>query len=286
MRIRKAVITAAGRRQRTLPLQTLIDRDGCEKSLLAILIEEVLTASIEEIAVVIAPGDQAAYAGVAGNYAGRLRFIEQADARGYGHAIACAAPFVRGDAFLHLVGDHLYIRNGDRTAAATLCAVAAEQECSVSAVQPTRESLLPRFGAVGGRRVAGRNDLYRVETVMEKPTPTQAEQKLLVPGLRAGYYLCFFGMHVLTGQVMEILQRQLAGDGASVTLSSALAELARQEQVLALELAGRRYDLGAHYGLLTAQMALALEGKDRDLVLAQVLELLATHAADHPARTE
>ena len=75
----------------------------------------------------------------------------------------------------------------------------------MSAVQATRESLLPYYGTVGGRRVPGRQDLYEIEDVIEKPTPTEAEQRLIVPGLRAGHYLCFFGMHVLTPAVMEIL---------------------------------------------------------------------------------
>jgi UTP--glucose-1-phosphate uridylyltransferase len=65
-------------------------------------------------------------------------------------------------------------------------------------VQSTREHLLPYYGTVGGQRIHERSDLYRVETVMEKPTPTKAEQHLIVPGQRAGHYLCFFGMHVLT----------------------------------------------------------------------------------------
>jgi UTP--glucose-1-phosphate uridylyltransferase len=64
-------------------------------------------------------------------------------------------------------------------------------------------------------------------------------------------------------------------DSPSVTLSAALAELIRHEQYLALEAVGRRYDLGAGYGLLIAQMALALNGRDRDLVLSHLLELLA-----------
>jgi UTP--glucose-1-phosphate uridylyltransferase len=107
---------------------------------------------------------------------------------------------------------------------------------------------------------------------MEKPTPTQAEQRLMVPGIRAGYYLCFFGMHVLTPTVMELLGRDARG-----SLSGALAELARHEQYLALEDEGRRYDLGARYGLLVAQMALALSGRERAQVLSQMVELLADH---------
>ena len=281
MRIKKAVVTAAGPQQRTLPLQTLIDQDGTEKSLLAILIEEILTANIDEIAVVIAPGNEMPYRGVAANHAGRLRFVEQSEPLGYGHAIACAAAFVRNDPFLHLVGDHLYVCRGDRSGARNLVETAEAHNCSVSAVQPTRESLLHRFGTVGGRRVHGRQDLYRVDSVIEKPTPTEAEQRLGVAGVRAGYYLCFFGMHVLTPAVMEILLRQLA-TGTTATLSSALAELARQEQYLALEQAGHRYDLGERYGLLTAQMALALSGRDRSLVLSRMLELLALREMDLP----
>ena len=61
MRIKKAVITAAGPNQRTLPLQLVIDRDGAEKSILGILIEQALTANIEEVCVVVWPGDEARY---------------------------------------------------------------------------------------------------------------------------------------------------------------------------------------------------------------------------------
>jgi UTP--glucose-1-phosphate uridylyltransferase len=64
------------------------------------------------------------------------------------------------------------------------------------------------------------------------------------------------------------------GRGAA-TLSAALAELARHEQYLAVEETGRRYDIGARYGLLTAQVAMALNGRDRSQVLSSLLELLA-----------
>src|SRR5690606_40639948 len=60
-----------------------------------------------------------------------------------------------------------------------------------------------------------------------------------------------------------------------VTLSTALAEVAQHEQYLALEQHNSRYDLGVRYGLLTAQLALALNGADRDEVLARLLALLA-----------
>ena len=177
--IRKAVITAAGRDQRSLVLQRFIDRGGSPRTALGILLADAAEAGCEEVAVVVA---------------------------------------------------------------------------------------------------AGGEGLYQIERVVEKPSPTLAEQVLVVPGLRAGWYLCFFGLHVLTPAVFEILAEHGAGleAGARLALSPALAALAARERYLAYEVQGRRYDLGAPYGMLTAQLALALAGRDREEVLAQLVELLAT----------
>ena len=276
MNITKAVITAAGETQRNLPLQTLVDRDGAEKSVLQILLEEALRANIEEICLVIRPEDESAYRNVAGGLAGRLRFAYQTEPRGYGHAIACAGEFVGSEPFLHLVGDHLYISRTEKGCAEQLVEVATVEECAVSSVQATREHLLLFYGAIGGRHEPEKTNLYRVETVIEKPTPTEAEQRLIVSGLRAGYYFCFFGMHVLTPTVMEILRQKLTDNAGRVALSDALTELAKREKYLALEQTDWRYDVGVKYGLLNAQLALALSGKDRDDVLSMLLGLFAT----------
>ncbi len=277
VKVRKAVITAAGASQRTLPLQTLVDRDGQSKSALAILAEEITDAGIEEIAVIICPGDEAAFASAAGPHASRMRFIEQPQSLGYAHAVHCAAHFTADDPFLLMVGDHLYLSRTETSCAAQLLATATAEKSAVSAVQATHESQLPLYGAIGGRRLAGSDLLYQVETVIEKPTPTEAEQKLVIPGLRAGNYLCFFGLHVLTPMVMEILNRQLADGRAD--LSSALSEIARRERYLAHELQGRRHDIGVRYGLLSAQLALGLAGRDRDEVLTNIVTLLAQSQA-------
>lgn len=276
MHITKAIITAAGRNQRALPMQTLTDRDGAEKSVLGILVEEAISAGIDEIAVVVAPGDEGPYAAVVGDHAGRLRFIPQTDPRGYGHAIYCAKPFVGDAPFLHLVGDHLYVSADTQSCAQQLVTVAEAENCAVSAVQATRENLLPYYGTVGGKRVPGRKDLYEIDTVIEKPTPTEAELRLIVPGLRAGHYLCFFGMHVLTPAVMEILEWQMANGESRITLSEALAVLAAREKYLALEERALRYDVGVKYGLVIAQLALALSGGDREEILTRLVEMLAT----------
>ena len=277
MKTRKAVITAAGGNQHNLPLQTFVDRDGQSKSALTILLEEVLQAGVEEVGVVICPGDQRAFAAAAGPHVNHIQFIEQPKPLGYGHAVACARSFTGREPFLLLVGDHLYVSKSKVSCARQLMDIASAEACAVSAVQATHESKLPYYGAVGVRRLQNKAGLYQVEHVLEKPTPTVAEQKLIVPGLRAGHYLCFFGMHILTPSVMDILQELTANVGSTgiVQLSDALAKVAERERYLACELQGRRYDIGVPYGLFTAQLALALSGKDRDEVLAKLVETLA-----------
>lgn len=275
MRVKKCVLTAAAPSQRRLPVQMLIDRDGVERSVLAILLEEAARAGMEEIAVIVCPGDAEAYAAVAGEHAARVRFIEQPEPRGYAHALACARSFTAGEPFLHMVGDHLFVSSGGSGCAARLVALAEQEDCSISAVQATREGQITQFGAIGGQPVPGKPGLYRIDAVLEKPTPTEAEQRLFVPGLRAGHYLCFFGLHVFTPAVMDLVEELLAREAGPCSVSAALDALARSERYLALEMQDRRYDLGARYGLLHAQLALALSGADRSEILSSLVEMLA-----------
>jgi UTP--glucose-1-phosphate uridylyltransferase len=277
MNIRKAVITAAARVQRALPLQSLVDRDGVEKAALQIIIEEVMAAGVDEVCIVVAPGDEKPYATAAGSHAGRLHFVQQAQPRGYGHALGLAKAFTATEPFLHLVSDHLYLSRQQQRCAQQVVQCASRENCSVSAVQATRETMLPYYGTIGGRRVSRQSHLYEIDSVIEKPTPSEAEQKLLVPGLRAGHYLCFFGIHVFTPAVMDALSEMAAATTAegTIPLSPVLDRLAGLERYLALEVQGRRYNIGVKYGLLLAQLALALDGADRETVLAQLVELLA-----------
>jgi UTP--glucose-1-phosphate uridylyltransferase len=306
VRIRKAVITAAGRGVRLYPVADpvqkgmlpVVDRDGLAKPVIQIIAEEALDSGIDEICVVCAPGDQDKYLEQLGllrdglnaewaaeqarrldNLIRRLSFASQDEPLGYGHAVYCAREFVGGEPFLLLLGDHLYISDlpGQRCAQQLLNLAAAEH-CSVAAVQSTREHLVGRYGTLSGKRVADAQGVYQIEKIIEKPSVSQAEMTLHTPGLRVGHYLCFFGMHVLAPTIFEILAEQLPAGSKSngeIQLTPALEELARRERYLALELAGARYDIGRKFGLLQTQIALATAGKDRAEVLATIIELLA-----------
>jgi len=278
MHISRAVITAAGPGQQSLPLQRIVDQHGKAATALELILSEVVEAGVEEVCVVICPGFAESYESAAGEHASRLTFVEQSNPAGYGDALLRAESFTNNAPFLHLVGDHLYVSATDRGCARQVVDLAAAEECSVSGVQASRENMLPYFGTVGGRRVANRNDLYEIKNVIEKPTPTVAEQELVVAGLRASHYLCLFGVHALTPTVMAILRETMAAakPGEKIALSPALAELSRRERYLALQVQGSRYNIGAKYGLLRSQLALALAGDDRDQILTELLELVVT----------
>ena len=277
MKIGKAVITAAGEHHSNLPLQSVVDRDGTLGTVLHRTLDEVVEAGIDEIAIIVRPGQSERYLSAAGSHASRLFFFEQDNPRGYGDAILRAVEFISSEPFLHLVSDHLYVSRGQHSCAAQLCEMAAAQECSISAIQPTRENEIMDFGTVGGRPVPQLQDLYEVTTVIEKPTPTIAEQELIVAGQRSGHYLCLFGMHVLTPSLLRILQTNLAAasPGQSVNLSQSLAQLAQAERYLAFEVDGSRFNIGNNYGLMLAQLAISLGGVDRDLILTELVALMA-----------
>lgn len=280
MKVQKAVITAAAPGQSMLPLQQVVDQQGQNKTALQLILDEAIDAGIKDICVVVCPGDVPSYRKAAGEHANYLTFVEQNSPRGYGDALHRAANFIDNEPFLHLVGDHLYISRNDTPCARQLVEAAEQRSCSVSAVQATRESQLRLFGAVGAKRVSGFPDIYEITKVMEKPTPTLAEQELVVAGLRASYYLCLFGLHVLTPTVIELLDQEIRSTpvNESVLLTPALTSLADRERYFALELEGDRYNIGVKYGLLMAQLALSLSGKDRDEIMTELLGLVGkTH---------
>ena len=127
--------------------------------------------------------------------------------------------------------------------------------------------------------------MYEVERVIEKPTPTLAEQELVTPGLRAGHYLGFFGMHVLTPEILRLIE-QLSSDEsiAKPTLSDAAIRLPSREKYLAYQVQGTRCNLGIKYGLLRAQLAIGLSGRDRDSILTELVDLLANRTEALSAR--
>lgn len=284
MQVRKAVITAAGESQRHLPLQAVVDGHGRNRKVLGLLVDELASAGIEDVGIVILPGFEALYRDVADDVSADLSFITQPEPAGYADAVLRAGDFVGDLPFLLMVSDHLYVSDApDRSCAQQLVAIAEQEDCVVSAVQPTHESKLPYFGAIGGALFDRARELYEVKAVLEKPTPTEAEQQLVTPGLRHGHYLCFLGMHVLNALCMQTLkERALRSDGRERDLCGALQEVSGRGRYLAVAINGRRYDLDRRHGLLVAQLAVSLSGTHREEVLESLVEVLAQSSSARP----
>ncbi len=260
-----------------LPLQHVTVGDGGTKRVAALQIEELLDAGVSEVALVVRPGHQRSYSELREQFGDALVAIEQPTPRGFGDAVLCAEDWVNGEPFIVQVCDHVFVTASAASCTRQLVDVAAREDCAVSGVQVNAESALPYFGAIGGTRVKGSPRLYAVQTILEKPTPTVAEERCIIPGLRQGTYLQLFGAHALTPGVFAILRAQKAalGPDEKLGLTEALAVLATREQYLALEVDGQRVDLESPFGLLRAQLALALNGSRRDEVLRLILEEVA-----------
>jgi len=311
MSIKKAVITAAARGSRLYPVSDtvqkamlpIVDRDGITKPVIQVIAEEALSGGVEEVCIVCAPGDEPryldAFRSLAKNLSAkenkrdwseiqvrkikdlmdRLHFRVQEETLGYGHAVLCAQDYVKDDSFLLLLGDHLYVSDvAEMGCAKQLISVAEQEGGSVSAVNETPEYLIGKYGTLSGKLLPHKEGVYQVETILEKPSLSQAELLLQMPGLKLGYYLCIFGMHVLDGGIIKLLQEGFDARKSTqeeLMLTPCLQKLAEQGSYLALDMKGRRYDLSSGYGLFQAQLALGLAGTEKNEMLNKLVHLLA-----------
>jgi UTP--glucose-1-phosphate uridylyltransferase len=312
MKITKAVITAAARNERLYPVATtvqkamlpIIDTDGINKPIIQIIAEEAIHTGIEEICIVCAPGDEERYlenfralystslkthhqstwaetqAANIKNILDRLSFVEQCDPLGYGHAVYQAKDFVGNDAFLLLHGDYLYISSLlTKRCSQYIVDLAKDENCSVSAVNPTIEHQIGKYGTLTGRSYNSIEGAYQIEKIIEKPSISQAELELKTPGLRTGYYLCFFGLHIFQPLLFDYLSDEMKmNNSGNLLLAPVQQQLAQNGKYLALEIKGHRYDTSKKLGFLQAQIALGLAGEMRDEVLTTLIQSLADYS--------
>src|SRR5438309_7787400 len=221
-KVRKAVITAAGRGTRQYPASTavqkemfpLVDRDGLTKPVIQIIGEEAIDSGIEEICIITQPGEESLYRDYfrrldddmiksfrgkdwailesekLAAFGQRLHFAEQSSPEGFGHAVYQAKEFVGDEPFLLLLGDHVYISDSKDRCARQLIRVFEQYMLeAVTGVQPTVERLLHLFGVIRGEPVDPAKGIYRSELIIEKPSIEEAREKLTTAGLPAGNYL-------------------------------------------------------------------------------------------------
>jgi UTP--glucose-1-phosphate uridylyltransferase len=312
-RVRKAVITAAGRGTRQYPASNavkkemfpLVDRDGLSKPVIQIIGEEAIEAGIEEICVITPPGhekfyreyfrrmtnDEAkAYRGKdwailesekLGAFGERLTFAEQSSPEGFGHAVYQARKFANGDPVLLMLGDHIYISDiKDRCARQLIRVYEQYMLDACSAVQPTLERLLHLFGVCKGTPIDANKGIYKADLIHEKPAIDFAREHLVTAGLPAGNYFAHFGLYVFGPGIFDSLEYLIKNDvreKGEIQLTAAQEHLRQQtEKYWLVHVHGQRLDTGIPYGLMETQLALALNGVHRTEICEAIARILAT----------
>ncbi len=171
-------------------------------------------------------------------------YIRQAEALGLGHAVLCAQPAINDEPFAVLLADDLI--DGKPGVTKQMCDLYSYYQCSLVGVQNVAPEETASYGIVAAEPMAPR--LSRITQIVEKPAPAVAPSTLGV-----------VGRYVLTPRIFHHLQRIERGAGGELQLTDAIAALLKEQQVLAYEFDGKRYDCGTKLGYLEATVEYALQ---------------------------
>ena len=300
LRIQKAVIPIAGYGTRLFPatkavpkaLFPIIAQDGVAKPIIQLIIEEALTAGVEEVCLVAQPqqvdpiadyfsgtvadairekAELAAQADRLEEIGERLHFAIQAKPEGFGHAIYCAKDFAAGEPVMILLGDHLYISESNISCAKQLADVYTQVGQSVTSLDLCHESELSLNGIVHGNRPSTESPkVFALAKISEKPTVEFAQKHLRVEGIPDQQYLCNFGIDLLNPLLFDILDynyRHRIVTHGEIQLRDAMSEMIKQEGMYGYRVAGKRYDTGNPQDLLKTVNAFGLCGPYRSVLV-------------------
>ena len=176
-------------------------------------------------------------------------FIRQSEALGLGHAVLCAEPAVRNEAFAVLLPDDLIYNKGGPSCIQQMVDVYNEHQGSVIGTQTVPVTESDKYGMVAGPKLNDR--LSRVDEIVEKPTSAEAPSDQAV-----------VGRYILTPTIFDKLKSTERGAGNEIQLTDAIAELRKVEEIFAYSFEGRRYDCGSKIGYLEANVEIALQHEE------------------------
>ena len=172
-------------------------------------------------------------------------FIRQSEPLGLGHAVLCAEPVVGDEPFAVILADDL-IDNGAGGCLSQMISVYEKERCGVVGVQEVKKEEVKSYGVISGKQV--QDNLWDVETFVEKPDPKDAPSNVAV-----------VGRYLLEPSIFDILEKTGEGAGGEIQLTDALAKQAKTEKLLAYKFEGKRYDCGSKLGYLEATVELAMK---------------------------
>jgi UTP-glucose-1-phosphate uridylyltransferase/mevalonate kinase len=276
-RVRKAVIPAAGFGTRLFPaskavkkeLFPIIDRDGRAKPAILCIVEEAVRAGIEEIGIIVQSVDKPVfedffntppsienynklskedqrYCDYLTELGHRITLLTQDVQEGFGHAVYCARKWVGKEAFLLMLGDHLYASETAVSCARQLVDIYEKANQSVVGLKVTPAGEIRKFGCAAGVWKEA-NRILSITEFAEKPEPAYAQEHLRVDGLDEGQFLTVFGLYVLTPKIFDFLEEHILHnlrEGGEFQLTSCLDRLRQEEGFHGLLVRGRRFDIG------------------------------------------
>ncbi|QFS43183.1 UTP--glucose-1-phosphate uridylyltransferase [Nostoc sphaeroides] len=276
-KVRKAVIPVAGFGTRLFPatkvvkkeLFPIIDRDGRAKPVILAIIEEAISAGITEVGIVVQPDDKEIFEDFLKNppkkellnklspqnqeysryledLGSKITILLQEEQLGYGHAVFCAKDWVQDEAFLLMLGDHIYASDIDKSCASQLLDVYEQVNQSVVSLTTTPAENLHTSGCVTGVWQEF-NAILEVTELYEKPTIDYAQQHLRVQGMVENEFLCIFGLYLLTPKIFDFLAEHINQnfrERGEFQLTSCLDRLCQEEGMRGYVVKGKCFDTG------------------------------------------
>ena len=276
-KIRKAVIPAAGFGTRMYPatkamkkeLLPIIDKDGRAKPIIQIIIEEAVSAGIEEIGIVVQESDRdlfqevlkspprpelwaklspenRKYSEYLTTLGDRLTILSQTEQEGFGHAVYCTREWVGNEPFLLLLGDHVYTSALESSCALQMVEVYQQQQTSVIGITVMQADVIQKAGCVAGKWQTNKS-ILNISEIYEKPTLEYARTNLKVSGMAEDDFLGVFGMYILEPNIFELLEAEIANNErfkGEFQLTICLDKLKQQNGAIAYLVEGNYYDTG------------------------------------------
>jgi UTP--glucose-1-phosphate uridylyltransferase len=285
MKIRKAIIPAAGLGTRLLPATKAQPKEMLpivDKPAIQYIVEEAIDAGIEDIIIVTGRNKRAIEDHFDKSFEletileskgkkdyldevqaisklGNIHYIRQGEALGLGHAIQCAKAFVGNEPFAVLLGDDIV--RAEVPCIKQLMDVFDMTDSAVVGVQEVEEKEVEKYGVVAPRKRNG--NIMEVDSLVEKPPVSEAPSRFAI-----------MGRYILTPEIFELLEKQAPGAGGEIQLTDAINQLAQSKPVLACEFEGKRFDTGNKLNLIKATIEMALERPDLKEDLTDYLQAL------------
>ena len=274
MKIRKAVIPAAGLGTRFLPATKAQPKEMLpivDKPTLQYIIEECIESGIEEILIITGRNKKSIEDHFDKNIElemeleksgkqemlemvrnisdmANIHFIRQKEPKGLGHAIYCSKTFVGNEPFAVLLGDDI-VYNEEKPCLKQILECYNEYKTSILGVQKVPRENINKYGIVEAKHIEDR--VYKVKGLIEKPNMNQTNSNIAI-----------LGRYIITPRIFEILENLEPGKGGEIQLTDALLKLSKEEAIYAYNFEGKRYDVGDKFGFLQATVEYALR-KDK-----------------------